>query len=181
LRFKQQYEYVSFMNAIDQLCLAVSRSHRLPRLICLLAAFALAGVVLAANSIRGHGRCTGVINLTSIGGTLMNIQINTTGVITHLGKSTVTVSSTADFSGPVPVPVPPSYGVVTAANGDTVSFTLKWTAQTINAGIFEVTGPFEVTGGTGRFTGASGNGNYRGRININNGSVSAEVDGTLTR
>jgi hypothetical protein len=151
------------------------------RFLLLLAAFFLVGVVLASNSFRGHGNCTGTISLTPIGGGKMGVQINTTGIITHLGKSTVSVQSVADFSGPVPVPVPPSTGVVTAANGDTVSFTLKWTAQTVSSAVFLVTGPFEVTGGTGRFYGAGGAGEYRGRIDTLTGLVTAEIDGLLVR
>jgi hypothetical protein len=111
----------------------------------------------------------------------MDVHIETVGNITHLGKSHVSLHSVADFSGSVPVPVPPSEGLVTAANGDTIAFTLRWTAQTVASGVFEVTGPFEVTEGTGRFSGAEGGGNYRGHIDINTGEVTAEIDGLLLR
>lgn len=146
-----------------------------------MAAFCLTGIAVAASSVRGHGRCEGTIRLTPITATQVDVQIDTTGNITHLGKSRVSLHSTADFSGPVPVPVPPSQGVVTAANGDTISFTLKWAAQTVAGGVFNVTGPFEVTGGTGRFKGVSGSGNYRGLIDTNTGSVKAEIEGLLIR
>jgi hypothetical protein len=141
----------------------------------------LTGVLLAAASVRGHGDFVGTIALTPIGDGLVDIEIDTVGNITHLGRSTVRVLSTADFSGAVPAPVPPSEGLVTAANGDTIAFTLRWTAQSVASGVFEVTGPFEVTAGTGRFTGAGGGGHYRGHIDTNTGDVTAEIDGLLLR
>lgn len=101
----------------------------------MLAAFALAGVALAGTSVPGHGTCTGDITLTPVGGGNMEIQITTTGNITHLGKSTVSVHSIADFNPPVPIPVPPSTGRVTAANGDLIFFTLRWTAQAVDSGV----------------------------------------------
>ena len=139
------------------------------------------GIAIAASSVRGRGECKGTIALTPGAGGAMNVKIDTVGNISHLGRSTVRIESAADFSGPVPVPVPPSRGVVTAANGDTIGFTLKWTAQQGASGVFEVTGPFQVTGGTGRFSNAGGSGNYRGLIDINTGQVTAEIDGILTR
>jgi hypothetical protein len=150
-------------------------------LLLVLAAISLAGIALAGTSVRGHGTCTGDITLMPIGGGKVEIQINTTGNITHLGKSTVSVHSIADFNPAVPIPVLPSTGRVTAANGDLIFFTLRWTAQTIDSGVFNVTGPFDVTEGTGRFNGVAGSGTYRGRIDIQTGQVTAEIDGFLVR
>ncbi|MHC1769417.1 MAG: hypothetical protein AB9869_34895 [Verrucomicrobiia bacterium] len=141
----------------------------------------LAGMALAGTGVPGHGTCTGNIILTPISGGKMEIQINTTGNITHLGKSTVSVHSIADFTPSAPTPVPPSTGRVKAANGDLIFFTLRWTAQAIDSGVFNVTGPFDVTGGTGRFNGIGGTGTYRGRIDIQTGQVTAEIDGLLVR
>lgn len=141
----------------------------------------LAGAAFAAASVRGHGECAGTITLTPMGGGLMEVEIETVGNITHLGRSTVTVNSVADFTGTVPTPRPPSTGLVRAANGDTIEFTLRWTAQTVGSGVFEVTGPFEVTDGTGRFAGVAGGGDYQGHIDTNTGEVTAEIDGLLLR
>ena len=144
------------LHASYQLCLLTS-SHlgRRLGLLCLATCF-LAGIVLAGNIVRGHGTCTGTVSLTPIGGGKADVQIETTGQITHLGKSTVSIHSVADFSGAVPVPVPPTTGLVTAANGDTVSFTLKLKAQAVNSGVFDVTWPFDVTGVSCLFDGAVG-------------------------
>ena len=146
---------------------------------CLFAIFAMTGIALAAHVLHGHGSCTGRIILTPLGGNQADVAINVSGNITHLGKSTIQLRSVADFSGPVPVPLPPTTGTVTAANGDTISFILEWTATEVEAGVFHVSGPFDVTGGTGRFEGAGGGGTYDGLIDLNTGAVVSEVTGDL--
>jgi hypothetical protein len=53
---------------------------------------------------------------------------------------------------------------ITAANGDTLSFDY---IGELNAITGEGLGTFIFTGGTGRFTGATGNGTFRALINVN--------------
>jgi hypothetical protein len=141
----------------------------------------ISGVGLAANAVRGHGSCTGRITSTPLGGGLVALDLDVAGTITHLGKSTVQIHTLADFSGAVPAPIPPTTGVVTAANGDTVSFTLKWSVEEVTPNVYLTTGPFEITGGTGRFAAATGGGEYRGLVNLASGAVSAEIAGAFIR
>ena len=129
----------------------------------------IAGAALAANALRGQASFTGRATLTPLDGSRVDLVLNVTGNVTHLGKSTVSIHSLADVSGPAPKPLPPSTGVITAANGDTVAFTLRWTVHEVAPGVFDVLGPFDITGGTGRFMGAAGNGEYGGRLDANTG------------
>ncbi len=139
----------------------------------------IAGAALAATVLRGQGWFTGRATLTPMADGLVELSINASGIVTHLGKSTVQLHTVADFTGPLPTPIPPSTGVITAANGDTVSFTLRWTLREVSPGVFDTTGPFDITGGTGRFKRATGGGDYRGLVDTNDGDVSAEITGEL--
>jgi len=136
---------------------------------------------VAAGSLRGRGSFTGQATLTPLAGAQVELQIDVVGNVTHLGKCAVRIHSIADFSGPVPTPMPPTTGVITAANGDTIAFGLRWTVQEVSPGVFETSGPFDITGGTGRFKNASGGGDYRGLVDTNNGNVTAEMLGKLIR
>jgi len=150
-------------------------------LILLLTILCLAGAALAANALRGHGNVRGRATLSSLEGGLVNLEINVAGNITLLGKSTVQIHTVADFNGPLPTPIPPSSGVVTAANGDTITFTPRWAVQEIAPGVFRTFGPFDITGGTGRFVGAKGSGDYRGIVDTKSGDVTCEFTGELLR
>jgi len=151
----------------------------------LLAALALAGLaagtVWAAATIRGSGTCAGTLTLTPLSGSHMAVEINVAGNIMHLGKSKITLHSVADFSTSPPSPVPPTTGIVTAANGDLIKFTLKWTPTPLAPGVFVFTGPFTIVEGTGRFLGAGGGGEYRGVIDLVTGEVIATISGEVTR
>ena len=144
-----------------------------------LAALFIAGSVLAAGVLRGRGSFSGHATLTQAGGGVVDLKIRADGNVTHLGKSTVELHTVADFTGPLPTPIPPSTGVITAANGDTISFVVRWTLREVATGVFDTVGPFEINGGTGRFNGATGGGDYRGLVDTNTGEVSAEITGEV--
>jgi hypothetical protein len=129
--------------------------------------------------LRASGELSGGVTLAHLGGTLLDLQIDVSGEVTHLGKSRAHLHTIADFSGPLPTPIPPSTGVITAANGDTISFKLKWTIEEVAPGVFNTAGPFEITGGTGRFAGASGEGDYTGRVDVGALKASANVTGEI--
>src|SRR5262245_12402206 len=147
----------------------------LPAMLC------VAMAALATRAVPGQGSVAGHVTVTPAGPGQVDLEINAAGIITHLGKSAVNLRLRADVSGPIPMPVPPSVGVVTAANGDTVTFTVRWTLEEVSPGAFIPSGPFTITGGTGRFSNASGGGDYRGFVNLNTGEATAEITGQLAR
>ena len=136
---------------------------------------------LAARAVPGRGSVAGEVMVTPAGPGQVDLEVNAAGIITLLGKSTVDLRLRADVGGPIPTPVPPSTGVVTAANGDTVTFTLRWTLEEVSPGVFIPSGPFTITGGTGRFSGATGGGDYHGFVDMNTGEATAEFTGQLAR
>jgi hypothetical protein len=141
-----------------------------------------AGVALAAAALRGRGLLVGRVTPTDLGGGHVDLAIAGKGHISHLGRSTFSLHLVADFSGPEPAPVPPTEGLITAANGDRVSFTVSgWTAVEVAPNSFRVEGPFQITGGTGRFQSATGSGFYRGGVDLNTRVAAAKIEGTLVR
>ena len=149
-------------------------------IIALVAIVCLSAVAaFAAHALRGSGNFTGHATVTPLAGGHQNLDIVADGIVTHLGKSIVRLHTEADFSGSVPSPLPPSTGTITAANGDTISFILKWTVEEIAPGIFYTVGPFTIIGGTGRFAAASGGGDYEGIVDVGGGDVEARITGEL--
>ncbi len=150
-------------------------------LMLLLAILCVAGAALAAGALRGHANFAGRATLTPLTNNQVALELNVAGTATHLGKCTVRIQSLADVSGSGPTPIPPSTGVITAANGDTVSFTLTWTVDEVVSGVFDVIGRMQITGGTGRFTDATGSGAYEGRLDANNGTCAFDGSYELLR
>lgn len=85
-------------------------------------------------------------------GRFLTAYDNSTGHGTHFGQMKVTSSFCIGLEDPV------SEGQATflAANGDEVRASFTNTSLPINAGVFEVSGPQTIVGGTGRFEGATG-------------------------
>lgn len=108
-----------------------------------------------------------------------------TGNATHMGKSsesfTAVVSLPISATGCTPES---SSGTLTAANGDEVFVTASGTFCQTSVSSATDTGTFQVTGGTGRFVGATGGGAYDSTININatwsGGTSTSTYTGTIS-
>jgi hypothetical protein len=68
---------------------------------------------------------------------------------------------------------------LTAANGDSLTFVAHNIACPTEPGVFHGTGSWVITGGTGRFDGASGQGTARGRADFNEGRFRFTLTGTI--
>ncbi|MBI2861341.1 MAG: hypothetical protein HYX89_00820 [Chloroflexi bacterium] len=108
-----------------------------------------------------------------------------TGISTHLGKGTnegyvLILSGQASCIGGVPND---NYETLTAANGDSLTIVSHDEACPIPnmPGWFHGTGHWEVTGGTGRFSGATGQGTLDGHVHfIPGGEFSFQLTGTIS-
>jgi hypothetical protein len=90
------------------------------------------------------------------------------GLASHLGKMTArSVSETVDLSTLEGVAV----YEFTAANGDTLLFSIVLVAEPTAPGQFSLHGLWEITGGTGRFDGATGAGSYEGVVQFTSGTT----------
>ena len=96
---------------------------------------------------------------------------------THLGRFTGTAEFVLNVCDLTYVG---SY-VFTAANGDTISgpFTGSFTPTAVQ-GVFDNTETAFITGGTGRFAGATGTFNLGGQVNLNTGTFSFPWEGAIS-
>jgi hypothetical protein len=70
---------------------------------------------------------------------------------------------------------------LTAANGDQVTVLITMEACPAAPGIYPAAGTYVVTGGTGRFSGASGGGAFNGLGDFNSFNVTCALTGTISR
>jgi hypothetical protein len=105
------------------------------------------------------------------------------GNATHLGLSTnegyvVFTTATPDCAGGVPND---NYETLTAANGDSFTIVSHDVACPIGPYQYHGSGNWEVVNGsgTGRFTGATGQGTFDGQSDFNQGVFSMQLTGTI--
>jgi hypothetical protein len=100
------------------------------------------------------------------------------GNITHFGLSAEQFDGTVDFPDPNTGYAPDSaVGSITGAGGDVVYIQATGTAC-LAAGTDD--GTFTITGGTGKFAGASGGGTYSSTANFSTGTSSETYNGTIS-
>jgi hypothetical protein len=108
---------------------------------------------------------------------VLTIQITGGGTSTHLGKFTTVQSHCA---------APPSLAftngefTLTAANGDQLFGTYEGDFLPLEPPLAAIDGAFTVTGGTGRFEGATGGGDASGVQNLATGVATVALDGTIS-
>jgi hypothetical protein len=114
----------------------------------------------------------------STGCPAQTVRFNVTGGghVTHMGAVTnaqVVCLNPADltFTGEF---------TLTASNGDTVSAQISGHAVPVSGPVIMVYGQFVITGGTGRFEGATGSGTGTGPINLLTGLGTHHLDGTIS-
>ena len=111
----------------------------------------------------------------------MYVVFSGTGTATHLGRSTNDGKSVfgqpASCGGIDTV----EYETLTAANGDTLTFVSQNVACSTSPGYYITTGRWVVTGGTGRFRGATGQGDLDCNAHlVPGGAYTFELTGTIS-
>ncbi|MDT0213140.1 hypothetical protein Q9R29_04505 [Rothia sp. ARF10] len=104
------------------------------------------------------------------------------GHASHLGKVTVSSSETLDFvSSPGTVTLDDGRLVMTAANGDQLYWSYEGTGSAPDEnGESALAGTFVITGGTGRFSDAAGDGSLHGTGNAVTGMASLTYHGSIS-
>jgi hypothetical protein len=69
---------------------------------------------------------------------------------------------------------------LTAANGDSLTLISQNVACPISPGVYHGTGHYRITGGTGRFRDATGQGVFEGRSDFNQGRFRFTLTGTIS-
>ena len=104
------------------------------------------------------------------------ITFSGTGISTSLGLSTnAGYAQVTGFDSSCPGGLANvNYETLTGANGDSISLTSHDVGCEVSPGVYQGTGHWVVTGGTGRFSGATGQGPSSGRVtSIRAGSASS--------
>jgi hypothetical protein len=106
-----------------------------------------------------------------------------TGNATHLGQITsdgsLTIVGEASCGNEVGFAVE-MQDTFTAANGDRLMTAITMQLCPIAPGIYHGVGTYVVTGGTGRFAGATGSGVFDGTGNFNTGTIICALNGTIS-
>ena len=129
-------------------------------------------VVFASHSTPLNGSFSGSFTLTS----QTAATISGSGHLDHLGQTTFAALSTdtgpASCQGGFALTEKDTF---TAANGDKLFITANEAACPTSTHSFQLTGPWTITGGTGRFEHASGSGS----VDIN-AAMTSQTGGTFT-
>ena len=139
--------------------------------LALLIAAALAQGVMAQDAVPFKGSFDALIIATSGPPEAVQVTAVAAGNSTHMGLTTAVV----DYVFHNPQGTFAGSAVFTAANGDTLN--LSFAGQELSDGTLEGSLMFE--GGTGRFTDASGGGDFSG-IDHHDGTFSFTIDGMIS-
>ena len=133
---------------------------------------------LARDEVPFRGIVSGsVISITPLDQCHQLAEAVNGGNATQLGRFTGTSEFVLDVCNLTYVG---SY-VFTAANGDSISGPFSGSLMPTNVpGVFDNTEIAFITGGTGRFAGATGTFNLDGQINLNTGTFSLPWEGTIS-
>jgi hypothetical protein len=110
------------------------------------------------------------------------ITFNGTGIATYLGSGAnegQVVVTGPDSSCPGGI-ANINYETLTAANGDVLMITSYDVACPISPNVLHGTGHWVMSGGTGRFSGASGQGTIEGHADFNQGAFSFQLTGAIS-
>ena len=135
-----------------------------------LCALILMVVALSASAVERPFKLTGITQLTGNPFAPEGAGMVGAGTATHLGNWTNTGSFFLE-------PNLHGYGAIdlVAANGDHLNFTAEGNADPS----FNVVATYSITGGTGRFAGASGTGDFVGHLNPQDFVITYTATGTI--
>ena len=151
-----------------------------PMVVALLLAILLVSTTLAAASARKPLPLKGSIEALEtyrVSGPTMFVTATGSGEATHLGRYTVTYEVQVDLPTGTGTGLSAQY---VAANGDRLFAEGSGQATpTEDPSVFVVVETYTITGGTGRFAGATGSFTETRRVNIGTGVTSGTIDGSI--
>ena len=140
-------------------------------------ALTLAGPVSAGDQVPFKGTLAGTATITPLGGPMVAVEIDAAGTATYLGKFTLEAPHTVNQATLTAV----GTYTLTAANGDTLTADLAGTARMVEPpNVIAITETATVTGGTGRFAGATGSIQVERVFNRATGVTTGSFDGWIS-
>ena len=134
-----------------------------------------AGVLSNDQEVPFKGRLEGTATITP-GSPFLSVSIEGTGNATHLGRFTVEIPHVVNTTNRT------STGTYefTAANGDTLTAGFTGQATLTAPGVLSVVETATITGGTGRFAGATGSFTVERLFNQVTGLTTGSFEGTIS-
>lgn len=147
-----------------------------PFLIALVLVLTIAGPVAGDEQLPFNGRLEGTVTVTPLDSPLASVVIDAMGTATRFGRFSLTVphvvnqalrtgSGTYEFTAP---------------NGDTLTASFTGQATLLAPGVLSTTETATITGGTGRFAGATGGFTASRVFVVATGTTSGSFEGTIS-
>jgi hypothetical protein len=130
----------------------------------------------AADHLPFKGRLAGTATVTPIDPPLVSVRIEASGNATQLGGFTVRIPHRVNQATRIGVG---SY-VFTAANGDRLTAEFSGLATPVAPGVLSVVESATITGGTGRFSGATGSFDVDRIFHVATGQTYGSFDGWIS-
>jgi hypothetical protein len=143
-----------------------------------LAIAGIAGAVSAGDQVPFRGDLEGVATLAPANPPpFLSVLVDATGSATLLGQFTLTIPHLVN---PVTRTAAGTYDFV-ASNGDTLSADFTGvSAPTATPGVISIVENATITGGTGRFAGATGAFTAERSFNLSSGATTGSFEGTIS-
>jgi hypothetical protein len=139
----------------------------------------LAGPVAAAEEVPFKGSLDAVVTITPVAPPIVSVLVEGTGTAAYLGR--YTLEFTALVNQATRTGVGPGMMVLTAANGDTVTAESTGAGATVlEPGVLSTVDSATITGGTGRFAGATGSFILRRTFFVAAGVTTGSFEGTIS-
>ena len=151
--------------------------------LAILAVASLTGRVVADEKVPFWGGWQGQVTITPLIGDPtfdVHVEIKGAGKGLHLGKFSVSVPHDVDRRSPPNPSFAVGEYVFTAANGDVVRATFTGQAVPYVLGVLYIVESATITGGTGRFEGATGNFECERLFDTVAGTTIASFKGTIS-
>ncbi len=144
---------------------------------------ALAGPVAAGEQVPFKGSVAGTVTITPIIGDPVfdvHVEIDGAGNASHLGEFSVSIPHDVDRRMPPSPSIAVGEYVFTAANGDELYAEFTGQATLIAPGFLSIVETATITGGTGRFVGATGGFDCERLFDTVAGTTVGEFNGTIS-
>ena len=153
-------------------------------------ALGLAGMSATAASAAARAGAPAVPFKYSVSGTVTltsppppgpgsTLTLTGAGNASHLGKASYKGSVVIDTISGTGVITDTLTETLTAANGETLTILCHQVATPVSSGVYKGTDQWTVTGGTGRFRGATGSGSGNTHIDLNTHTFTKAETGTI--
>ena len=142
-----------------------------------LAVLGLAGPVAAGEQVPFKGSLDGVVTITPLNPPFLSVLVDATGNATQLGQFTLDIPHVVNRATRAAT----GTYEFTAANGDKVYAEFTGLAMpTATPGVLYIEETATITGGTGRFAGATGSFTVERLYDTVNGETKGSFEGTIT-